>query len=122
MYVRVALSDVRYRADPTEVLIAEGRVPLQRALTESISRMAEVRVVVLDCCTRVFSRSNGCSRTDDVSPEMNPDAKCDFVVFWRMAGSFVPVAVGVITGIVGSGEERTRPELATPGTSEGGII
>lgn len=72
---------VRYSAEPTEVLIADGRVPRHKADIESMSLIADVRVVVFDCCTRVFRRSNGCSNTEEVKPEMNPAARCDFVDF-----------------------------------------
>lgn len=47
--------------------------------------MALVSVVDLDCCTRVFSRSSGCSSTEDVRPEMNPDTRCDLVDFLTTA-------------------------------------
>lgn len=36
--------------------------------------------VFLDCCTRVLSRSAGCRRIDDASPEARPAKKWEVVL------------------------------------------
>lgn len=93
-YVRVALSIVKYKAEPTDVRIAEADVPRHSAPTDGISfnaclndlvepTMPFVEDIVCDkcfCCwTRVFKRSSGCKSTEDVKPDTNPAARCDFV-------------------------------------------
>lgn len=76
---RNALSEVKYKAEPKPVRIAEGVVPRHRFAIgfgeASIERRMGKSEDDRDCCTRVLSRSAGCRRIDVVSPEASPATK-----------------------------------------------
>lgn len=90
---RRALRLVKYKADPKPVRSAEGRVPRhnprigleEERMVLSVGRRA---VVWWDCCTRVFKRSAGWRRMEDVRPEQRPAAKwkVDFDAIRRRRG------------------------------------
>lgn len=76
---RKALNEVKYKAEPKPVRMAEGRVPRQRFATgfgeASIVRKMGKSEEDRDCWTRVLSRSAGCKRIEVLSPEVSPATK-----------------------------------------------
>lgn len=78
-FCRRVFSAVKYIADPKPVRRAEGRVPRQKDKIEveelEISRMVVSSELCPDCCTRVFRRSAGWSRTAERTPDPSPATK-----------------------------------------------
>lgn len=78
-FCRKLFSVVKYRAEPSPVLRAEGRVPRQKDRIEvddlEISRIVSSSGLRPDCCTRVFRRSAGWRRTADRTPDPSPATK-----------------------------------------------
>jgi hypothetical protein len=75
---------VKYSADPNPVRSADGIVPRQRLRMgcgdARIPRMVvESEAVCVDCCTRVFRRSAGCKRMEEVRPDARPARKWNVV-------------------------------------------
>lgn len=76
---RSVLRDVKYRAEPKPVRRAEGRVPRHSEVIGCgelrMERRTGRREEERDCWTRVLSRSAGCRRTAEETPEVKPARK-----------------------------------------------
>jgi hypothetical protein len=66
-------------AEPHPVRRVLGRVPLQNCWMGlgplAMDRMVASSVLDRDCCTRVLTRSAGCKRTAERTPELSPAKK-----------------------------------------------
>ena len=76
---RNAFNEVKYKAEPKPVRMAEGVAPRQRFAIgfgdASIERRMGKSEDDRDCCNRVLSKSAGCKRIEVQSPEASPATK-----------------------------------------------
>lgn len=76
---RSAFKLEKYIADPNPVRNVLGKVPLQNWRMGlgpfAIDRIVLRSVLERDCCTLVLSRSAGCKRTAERTPELKPAKK-----------------------------------------------